>query len=192
MNLVDVGSFAQALLHARGLGVPIVQGITGQEMYAGVMIYPAGQDPEAILREHPSEVAFAAGASSGESSAKAATDGKAAVRLPSHKAVAGAVNVGKASAGFVKNWWWEANKANFPKLAMYQVPDISQLGNPDHVLTASKNVPADMRDKITAAALAHPEALGAQKVVPFDGSQLAFSLGLMKKGQIDPMTYEWN
>jgi ABC-type phosphate/phosphonate transport system substrate-binding protein len=189
--LVYVGSFAQALIRARDLGIPLLQAITGKEMYAGVMLYPKGKDPQAILKSSPMAIAFAVGASSGESSAKAATAGRASIALQNHRAVAGAVKAGKADAGFVKNWWWEDNKDKFPELAMYRVPEISMPANPDSILTASKAVPADVREKITRAAMARPDVFGVSQLVPLNGSALDFSLALMKKGGIDPLTYQW-
>ena len=35
------------------------------------------------------------------------------------------------------------------------------------------------------------DAFGAPKMVPFDGTRLAFSLELMQQGKIDPLTYQW-
>ena len=189
--LVYVGSFAQTLLYARDLAIPLVQGVTGTEMYAGVMVYPQGKDPGAILTGSPTAIAFAIGASSGESSAKAATRGQATIALPNHTAVAGAVKAGKAEAGFVKSWWWDTNKDKFPQLAMYRVPGISEPQHPDNILTASKAVPADVRDKIMQAAMAHADAFGAKNMVPFNTDGFAFSLALMQQGGIDPATYQW-
>ena len=44
-NLVYVGSFVQSIIAARKLGTPLAQNVNGKEMYSGVLIYPAGQDP---------------------------------------------------------------------------------------------------------------------------------------------------
>ena len=148
-NLVYVGSFVQVIIKVRGLGTPLVQAINGKEFYSGVLVYPKGQDPEAILHDFPEEIAFAVGASSGESSAKAATAGKASIRTPSHSYTCASIMAGKAKAGFVKNWWWDANHVKFPGLAMYKLPDISLEKNPDNVLTASKAVSAEVMNKIT-------------------------------------------
>ena len=131
------------------------------------------------------------GASSGESSAKAATGGKAAMGVANHGASAGAVKAGKAKAGVVKNWWWESNKQKFPTLDMYRVPGVSIDKNPDNVLTASKAVPADIRKKIKEAAIASKDAFKAPKMIAFDVSRLDFPLSLMKTGKIDPKTYSW-
>lgn len=190
-SLVYVGSFVQAIINARQLGTPLVQSITGKELYSGVLVYPKGGDPAAILKQSPERIAFAIGASSGESSAKAATAGKASIGVPNHGAACGAVKSGKAKAAVVKIWWWEANKSKFPGLEMYQIPGVSKLGNPDNVLTASKAMPKALRDKIAAAAMARKDAFGGQKMEPFDPAKLQFSLSLMKKGQIDPKTYTW-
>jgi len=190
-NLVYVGSFVQAVIRARNLGTPLAQSITGKEFYSGVLVYPKGQDPAAILKNSPTAIAFAKGASSGESSAKAATVGKAAIGVPNHGAACGAVKAGKAKAAVVKNWWWQANQQKFPSLAMYEIPGISKQGNPDNVLTASKAVSSAVRKKLAAAAMKNPKAFGAQKMGAFNGSALQFSLELMAKGNIDPMSYSW-
>lgn len=190
-NLVYVGSFVQAIIRARDLGEGLVQNANGKQFYSGVMVYKKGSDPVAILSNHPAEVAYAVGASSGESSAKAASAGQAAVPTKNHGATCGAVKVGKAKAGVVKNWWWDGNKQKFPGLDMYLIPGVSEQKNPDNVLTASKSVPADVKAKITAAAKASKEAFGATEMVDFDPATLDFSLSLMAKGKIDPQTYSW-
>jgi ABC-type phosphate/phosphonate transport system substrate-binding protein len=189
--LVYVGSFVQAIINARGLGFPLVQNVDGKELYSGVLVYPKGQEPAAILKKFPTEIAYAVGASSGESSAKAATNGQAAIRVANHGAASGAVMAGKAKAAVVKSWWWEANKDKFPGLEMYLIPEVSIQRNPDNVLTASKSIPADQRAKLTAAAVAAKTAFEAPEMKPFDVSRLKFSLELMHKGKIDPLTYTW-
>ena len=190
-SLVYVGSFVQAIIKARNLGTPLVQNINGKDLYSGVLVYPKGQNPEEILKNNPTQIAFAVGASSGESSAKAATKGKAAMGVANHGASAGAVKAGKAKAAVVKNWWWDANKQKFPMLEMYRVPGVSIDKNPDNVLTASKAVPVATAQKIKKAAIASKDAFGAPKMVSFDTSRLDFPLSLMKKGKIDPKTYSW-
>ncbi len=190
--LVYVGSFVQTILHARNMGVPLVQNINGKEFYSGVLIYPKGQDPVAILKDSPEKIAYAVGASSGESTAKAATLGKASIQTPNHGATVGAVKTGRAKAGVVKNWWWEANKEKYPELDVYVIPGISEIKNPDNVLTASKSVPADVQKKIAQAAVESKAVFGAKEMVPFDTENIEFSLNLMKKGKIDPMTYDWS
>ena len=190
-NLVYVGSFVQAIIKARKLGTPLIQTVNGKEFYSGILVYPKGGDPAAILKNNPEKIAFAVGASSGESSAKAATGGKAAMGVANHGAACAAVVAGKAKAGVIKNWWWESNKAKFPTLEVYEIPNVSLKKNPDNVLTASKAVPIDTMMKITAAASNSKEAFGAKEMKPFDGDTLAFSLGLMKKGKIDPLAYTW-
>jgi ABC-type phosphate/phosphonate transport system substrate-binding protein len=190
-NLVYVGSFVQAIIKARGLGMPLVQTINGKELYSGILVYPKGQDPAAILRDSPELIAYTVGASSGESSAKAATAGKASIGTANHGATCAAVVAGKAKAGFVKNWWWEANGDKFPGLATYELPGVSVQKNPDNVLTASKAVPADVMEKITAAAISSKEVFGGREMAPLNADALDFSLELMQKGKIDPMTYTW-
>ena len=43
------GSFAQSIIVARKLGTPLVQNVDGKDLYAGIMIYKAGEDPQKIL-----------------------------------------------------------------------------------------------------------------------------------------------
>jgi hypothetical protein len=155
------------------------------------MVYPKGGDPEAILRDSPGEIAYTRGASSGESSAKAATAGKAAHPVKNHGAASQAVVEGKARAAVVKNWWWEANKAKFPGLAVYEIPGVSIQKNPDNVLTASKAISNKLQAKITAAAIGSQMVFGGEKMLKLEPAALDFSLELMKKGNIDPLTYSW-
>lgn len=189
--LVYVGSFVQSIIHERKNGVPLVQAVNGKELYSSIMLFPKGKSPEDILKNNPLEIAFAVGASSGESGAKAATGGKASVKVPNHAAAANAIKAGAAKAAFVKNFWWDGNKDKFPELESYQVPGVSEQKNPDNVLTASKSVPAVLQAKITEAALSSPEAFGTPKMSAFNDDQLDFSVGLMKKGGIDPLKYTW-
>lgn len=189
-NVVYVGSFVQAILAAKGQGVPLAQTINGKEFYGAWMVFPKGGKPEEILTKNPAEIAFAKGASSGESGAKAATGGKASIATPNHDATAGAVKAGKAKAGFVKSWWWEANKAKWPELEVFQVPGASDSKNPDNVLTAAKGMDEALVKKLKEAALASAEAFGAQSMAEFSGD-LSFSIDLMKKGGIDPASYKF-
>jgi len=188
-NLVYIGSFVQAIIKAKDLGTALVQNIDGKELYSGVLVYIKGRNPEDILKNSPTEIAFAKAASSGETAAKAATGGKANLARASHAEACTAVVTGRAQAGVVKNWWWEKNKDKFPTLDMYKIPGISIEKNPDNILTASKSIPADIQAKISAAAIASSAAFGAPKMAPFDQSRLAFPLELMKKGHIDPKNY---
>lgn len=191
-SLVYAGSFAQSIIAARKLGTPLVQNVDGKELYAGIMIYKAGQDPKSIISGAPTEIAYAIGASSGESAAKAATAGKAAIGVNSHAAAVDALVSGKAKAAVVKDSWWQSNQSKYPGLKAYEIPNISQKKNPDNVLTASSEVPAALADKLKAAAIAGSAAFGQNAAMkPFTNSQLNFSLGLMMQGKIDPLTYKW-
>jgi ABC-type phosphate/phosphonate transport system substrate-binding protein len=190
-SLVYVGSFVQAIINARSLGTPLAQSVNGKEMYSGILVYPKGQDPKAILSGSPDMIAFALGASSGESSAKAATGGKATLGVANHMAACRAVKAGKAKAAVVKNWWWDGNKGEFPDFESYQIPGVSEKKNPDNVLTASRSLPADMAGKIKEAAMGSKDVFGATEMSSFDPATLEFSLGLMKAGRIDPLTYSW-
>ena len=191
-NLVYVGSFVQAIIAARKLGTPLVQNINGTELYSGILIYPEGQDPNAILKDNAEDIAFAKGASSGESSAKAATAGRASIGVANHGAAVNAVKAGKAKAAVVKNWWWDSNGSKFVGMSAYDIPGVSEKKNPDNVLTASKAVPDDVAEKVKIAAIANSEAFGkGANMQSFDAGTLSFSLGLMQKGKIDPLTYTW-
>jgi ABC-type phosphate/phosphonate transport system substrate-binding protein len=187
-NITYIGSFVQAILSAKKQGVTLAQAIDGKQLYGAWMIYPKGGNPTAILGEAPAKIAFAKGATSGETGAKAATDGKASVATASHAAAAEAVKAGKAKAAFVKNWWWEANKAKYPEFEVHRLPGVSDAKNPDNVLTASKNIDAGLRNKLKAAALAAPAAFGAQSMAEFNGD-LSFTISLMSKAKIDPVSY---
>ncbi|MEJ1357503.1 MAG: hypothetical protein RPU64_03900 [Candidatus Sedimenticola sp. (ex Thyasira tokunagai)] len=189
--LVYVGSFVQAIIHARNLGEGMVQARNGKEFYSGVLVYPKGENPSTILNNSPTKIAYAVGASSGESSAKAATGGQASIPTKNHGATCGAVKVGKAKAGVVKNWWWASNGKRFPELAMYEIPGVSEIKNPDYVLSASKGVSADVKSKIMEAAKAGAGVFGATEMIDFDSATLEFSLSLMERGKIDPKTYRW-
>jgi len=188
-NLVYVGSFVQAIIKANDLGTALVQDIDGKDLYCGVLVFIKGRNPEDLLKNSPTAIAFAKGASSGETAAKAATDGKANMATANHGQACDAVVTGRAQAAVVKDWWWEKNKDKYAILDMYKIPGISIDKNPDNVLTASKSIPADVQAKITAAAIASSAAFGAQKMAPFDQTRLAFPLEMMKKGHIDPKNY---
>jgi ABC-type phosphate/phosphonate transport system substrate-binding protein len=187
--LVYAGSFTSALLTARRLAVPLAQRVDSQEFYSGVMIFPRGGNPTTLLKEHGAEVAFAIGASSGESSAKAATGGKAALGVKDHMAAANAIKAGKARAAFVKNWWWQANSSKFPELQMFEVPGVSEQKNPDNILLVSVSVTDDLRARLLKAAMASKDAFGATRMDRFDAKELEFSQGLMAKGGINLNTY---
>ena len=191
-NLVYVGSFVQAIIAARKLGTPLVQNVNGKELYSGVLIAPKGVDALSILKKTPTQVAFAIGASSGESSAKAATAGKAAIGVANHGAAIGAIKAGRAKAAVVKNWWWESHVKDYPQMSMHLIPGVSIAQNPDNVLTASKAVPAKIQEKVKKAAMASSAAFGrGARIQAFSPGKLAFSLGLMQKGKIDPIKYSW-
>jgi ABC-type phosphate/phosphonate transport system substrate-binding protein len=189
--LVYTGSFATALLISRNLVLPLVQKIDGKELYCGVLIYPKGGDPAAILSGSPADVSYAIGASSGESTAKAATGGKASIGVKDHMAAANALKAGKAKAAVVKNYWWDANKDKFPDFQMYEIPGISIKKCPDNLLLASSSVKPDVCEKIVKAAVASKDAFGATSMDKFDAATLSFPLELMSKGGIDAKTYAW-
>jgi ABC-type phosphate/phosphonate transport system substrate-binding protein len=191
MNLVYSGSFTQAIIVARKLGTTLAQNVDGKELYAGILIHKAGQDPQTIITGSPNAIAYAIGASSGESSAKAATGGKASMGVSSHAAAVTALVEGKAQAAVVKDSWWQSNQASYPGLKAYEIPKVSEKKNPDNVLTASSEVPAALADKLKEAALANSAAFGSGTMKPFSNTQLNFSLGLMMQGKIDPLTYKW-
>lgn len=191
-NLVYVGSFVQAIIAARKLGTPLAQNVNGKELYSGILITKKDADPATVLTNYPDKIAFAVGASSGESSAKAATAGKAKLGVANHGAAVNAIKAGRAKGAVVKNWWWESNKDKFPEMQSYLIPGVSIAQNPDNVLTASNAVPADVQSKIKNAALSSSKAFGkSANMEVFDSGKLSFSLGLMQKGKVNPMTYSW-
>lgn len=189
--MVFAGSFIQTIIHQRRLGKVLLQSVNGREFYSGVMIYPAGENPEAILRDSPAAVAFAVAASSGESSAKAATNGKANIPADSHAAAAETVQSGKAKAAFVKNWWWEDHRGSFRGLSMKAIPEVSEMKNPDNLLSASNRVPPDAVSAVVQAALTEDRLFGGQKLVISKLSDLMFSIRLMDRAGIKPAAYAW-
>lgn len=191
-DLVFAGSFTSALLVARGLIIPLIQKIDGKEYYSGILIYPKHEDPAAILLNSPADISYAIGASSGESSAKAATGGKASVGVKDHIAAVNALKAGKTKAAFVKDAWWDANKDNFPEFSAYKIPGISEKKNPDNILSVSATVKPEIQEKIINGATASKEAFGATSMEKVDPSKIQFSLELMRKGGIDPKTYSFD
>jgi ABC-type phosphate/phosphonate transport system substrate-binding protein len=187
------GSFVQAILYQQNFSAPLLQGVDGKELYSGVLIAPksAGSDPVKIVKEAGEEIAFAKGASSGESAAMAATGGKAEVAAKSHAAAVNAIKAGKAKCAFVKDWWWEENKDKYEDMAKFDYPGVSNLKNPDNVLSASKSVPAEQAAKIRGAALGNAALFGVKEFTEMNPALLEPSLALMKKGNIDPKNYKW-
>jgi ABC-type phosphate/phosphonate transport system substrate-binding protein len=190
-TLVYAGSFVQAVLVATGKGVPLAQGIDGQELYAAVMLHRKGTDHRAILRDTPDDIAFAIAASSGETAAMAATGGRAAHRVADHKAAAQAVVNGNAKGAFVKSWWWEANRAGFPALEASRVDGVSDVQNPDNVLTASVAMREADRKRVADAAVALAAEFRVKSMVPFDPRRLDGTLRLMRAAGIEPDSYSW-
>lgn len=191
--LAYAGSFVSAILSARGISTPLLQGLNGKEFYTGVLIAPksAGDDPLAIVKEAGAAVSYAKGASSGESSAKAASAGAAAVGTPNHGASVNAITAGKAKCAFVKNYWWEANADKYPDMKALAFPDVSDHKNPDNLLSANKAVASTDLDKIKSAATKNAQAFGVNSFAEFDPAKLGPSLELMKHGSLDPATYSW-
>ena len=191
--LVYVGSFLQALLHERGLSAPIVQGLDGKEAYTSILIAPtgAGTDPVAIVKAAGSFVAYAKGTSSGESGAKAATNGLANLGVTNHAAAVSAVTTGSAKCAFVKNWWWEGSKAAFKGLSQFEYPGVSDKRNPDNVLSANKAVSAKDASAIKSIATKHADVFGVKSFQEFNPALLEPSLALMRKGNINPKAYTW-
>ncbi len=189
--LTYAGSFVQAVIAARNAGTPLVQGVDGKELYGGVCVALAGETAQKVLFEAPTEVAYAAGATSGEVCAKAATGGKASVPVANHNAACSAVMSGKAKAAFVKNWWWEANKDKFPKLAATPIAGISEEKNPDNVLTASKAVSLEQRGMLKLAATKCADVMGVKSVREFPADGLAFTAALAGKAKLSLADYQF-
>lgn len=190
-ELAYVGSMVSAVLWSRRLAQPLFQAMDGEQFYAGVMLYPKGQEPLAILKEYPEEIAYAMGTSAGELSAKVASEGKAGQAKASQGEAAKAVGEGKAKAAFVKDYWWEKHKAEFPGVESYRLPGISENRNPDHVLLTSFSVSPEVKAHFFDAAIHAPELFDALYIAPFDASSLDFTLSLMSKAKVDPLTYVW-
>lgn len=189
--LAYVGSMVQSIVSERKLGTPLFQAMNHRQFYSGIMLFPKGMSPTAILNEYPAEIAYTVGATSGEICAKLATGGKASMPVTDHQAAAEAVRTGRAKAAFVKNFWWEDNKNQYPKLDSYSLPGISVAKNADYVLTVSNFVSPDVKSALMTSAIKNPELFDADLIVPFDSSALSFTIDLMKKADIDPLTYTW-
>ena len=191
--LVYVGSFLQAILHARGMSIPIAQGVDGKEFYASVLIAPAaaGTNPAQIVKAAGKAVAYAKGASSGESGAKAATEGAAAIATKDHYASVFSIMVGDAKCAFVKDWWWKINKDRFKDMVQLDYPGVSDQKNPDNILSANKAMSAADIKKIKAAVMKNAEAFQVKSFRDFDPALLEPTLTLMKKGKINPKQYTW-
>jgi len=191
-HLVYAGSFVQAVIVARDLGTPLAQVVDGKEMYSCVLILPRGVDPQAVLEKYPTRIAFTAGASSGESCAKAATGGRAELGVASHGAALASLLAGEAKGAMVKNTWWESIQALHPGLVAHTLPELSIALNPDNILSVSSAVPEAWRQRIIQAAREGVAVFApGSSLRSFDAGQLNFSLGLMRKGKIDPLTYRW-
>ncbi len=189
--LAYVGSMVQTIIWSRKLGTPLLQAIDHKQFYGGVLLFPKGMSPSAILKDYPAEIAYTVGATSGEVCAKSATGGKASIAVFNQRTAADTIMSGKAKAAFVKNVWWDENKNNYPELDSYSVPEISDIKNADNVLLVSKFVPPGLKAAIMSATAKVPELFNADLIVPFDSSALNFTLELMKKAGINPLTYTW-
>ena len=189
--LLYVGSMMTAILQQRGLVDPVAQGVNDKEMYSAVLIAPiaAGGDAKAIVKEAGAAISYAKGYSSGEMGAKAASDGQANVATETHEAALDAIRKGKAKAAFVKNWWWEQNQKKYPKLRMLAYPGVSELKNPDNVLSASKAVTAEDVAKIKKAVTDNYFVFQVRSFRPFEASLLKGTLELMSKAKLDPSKY---
>ena len=189
--LAYVGSMVSAIVNSRKLGTPLLQTLDEKQSYGGLMVVPKGISPSAILQEHPAQIAYSVGTTSGEVCAKAATGGKAAIEVSDHSAAIDAIRKGKAKAAFVKStWWWEKN-ANNSEFAPFLIPGISEYNNADNVLLVSNSVTPGIRLLIMSAAIKSPGLFNADRIVPFNPAGLDFTLKLMKKAGIDPLTYSW-
>ncbi|MBF0460781.1 MAG: PhnD/SsuA/transferrin family substrate-binding protein [Magnetococcales bacterium] len=189
--IVYVGSMVTAVLYHRGLIDPLAQGVNDKEMYTSVLIVPlaAENDATAMVKEAGTAIAYAKGFSSGELGAKAASDGQANIATETHEAALGALRSGKAKAAFVKNWWWEDNKKKYPKFKMLNYPGVSELQNPDNVLSASKAVTAEDAAKIKKAVTDNYFVFQVRSFRPFEASLLKGTLELMAKAKLDPSKY---
>lgn len=189
--LAYVGSMVSAIIWSREIGTPLFQAIDHKQFYGGVLLFPKGSDPETILSDYPAEVAYTAGATSGEVCALVATNGKASLAVAEHRVGADSIMNGTAKAAFVKNFWWAENKDKYPALESYNVPGVSDLKNADNVLIASSFVPPEIKTLIMSGADNIAQTFNADLIAPFDSSSFNFTLDLMKKAGINPLTYTW-
>ncbi|MBI5206538.1 MAG: PhnD/SsuA/transferrin family substrate-binding protein [Candidatus Firestonebacteria bacterium] len=191
--LVYIGSFVQAILYERKLSFPIAQGINGREFYTSVMLVQKQEsnDAVAIVKNAGVNIAYTKSASSGESGAKAASYGKANIGVISNTAAANAVKVGKAKAAFVKNWWWEDNKNQYPTLKKLDYPGVSDKKNPDNILSANMHVSFEDIGKISSALNKCRDYFKVDEFQKFDARFLTDTLTLMEKAKIDLVNYKW-
>ncbi len=191
--LVYVGSFMQAIFYENKLSFPIAQGINGREFYTSVMLVQANEndDAVAIIKKAGTNIAYSKGASSGESGAKAASNGSAKIEVISHTAAANAVKVGKAKAAFVKDWWWEDNKSKYPTLKKLEYPGVSDKKNADNILSANMYVSSEDIGKISAALNKTKNYFKVSEFRKFDARLLNDTIILMEIGKIDLKKYKW-
>jgi len=189
--LAYVGSMVQTIVWLRKLGTPLVQAHNSKENYGGLMIVPKGVSATGILQDYPAEIAYTVGATSGEVCAKAATNGKASIAVTDHAAALDAIRNGKAKAAFVKNTWWNENINNYSEFEAYTIPGISEYKNADNVLFVSNFVTPEIKSLILRKAIKNPQIFNADNVTTFVSSEISYTLKLMKKAGIDPLTYSW-
>ncbi|MEW6088016.1 MAG: PhnD/SsuA/transferrin family substrate-binding protein [bacterium] len=191
--LVYIGSFVQSVLYSRNLSLPLAQGINGKELYTGVLITPAsaGNDPVLIVKNAGANIAYAKSTSSGETAAKAASNGIAEIAVISQTAAANAVKVGKAKAAFVKNLWWEDNKNKYSGLKSFNYPRISDIKHPDYIVSANRHLNPKDLEKIMTALKNCKEYFKVNEFKKFDPELLEGTLQLMKKAKIDIENYKW-
>lgn len=189
--LAYVGSMVQTIVWSRKLGAPLLQALDHKQYYGGILIFPKGMSPSAILNDYPAEISYTVGATSGEVCAKAATGGKALIVVSDQRAAVDSIKSGKAKAAFVKNTWWEDNRNKYPEFDSYSVPGVSDLDNADNVLLVSTFVSPEIKSSIMSAAIKVPHIFNADLVVPFDSFLLWFTMKLMNQAGMDPLTYTW-
>ena len=190
-TLAYVGSMVQTIVISRKLGTPLLQALDNKQFYGGILVFPKGMSPSAILNDNPTEIAYTLGTTSGEICAKVATGGKASIAVLDQRGAVDSMRSGKAKAAFVKNTWWEENRTKYPAFDSYSVPGVSRLDNADNVLLASNFVSTEIRSLITTVAIKKPHIFNADLVVPVDSFLLWFTMELMHKAGINPLTYSW-
>ncbi len=187
------GSFVHAILYSRNLCVPVAQGGDGHEFYNGIMIVPRDEayDPFTIIERAGTKVAFCYGTSSGEGAAKAASKRKAALGYDSHQAVVDAVRDGTAKAAFVKNWWWEENKARYEDLKSINHPIISSYKHPDNILCVSRFFPSEYLLKFRKEIVNCHAVFGVKFFYEVRAGIIEQTFELLSLAGIDPVAYKW-
>jgi hypothetical protein len=188
--IVYAGSFIQSIIMTNKLGVPYLQGVTGEEMYCGVLIHNNSDNPADVLNNYPEFIAYAVGSSSGEVTAMIATNKRAKYNTSSHTSSLGALRFKIVKGAIVKNRWWDKNKKKYPGFKAYSIPDISTNRHHDNVVSMSMEVSSKEQMIISKAIKSSPELFKVKNFVDFKKG-LEYTLSQMKKAGINPLHYRF-